>query len=61
MSSYILEVQEDDNGDNYIILPDEVIEDLDWQEGDVLNWDVKGEGIILTKVNDPTGYVVLEE
>jgi bifunctional DNA-binding transcriptional regulator/antitoxin component of YhaV-PrlF toxin-antitoxin module len=61
MSSYILEVQEDDNGDNYIILPDEVTEDLGWQEGDVLNWDVKGEGIILTKVNDPTGYVVLEE
>jgi bifunctional DNA-binding transcriptional regulator/antitoxin component of YhaV-PrlF toxin-antitoxin module len=61
MSSYILEVQEDDNGDLFIVLPDEVIEDLGWQEGDVLNWDVKGEGIILTKVNDPTGYVVLEE
>ena len=61
MSSYILEVQEDNNGDNYIILPDEITEDLGWQEGDVLNWDVKGEGIILTKVNDPTGYVVLEE
>ena len=61
MSSYILEVQEDDNGDQFIILPDEVIEDLGWQEGDVLNWDVKGEGIILTKVHDPAGYVVLEE
>lgn len=61
MSNYILEVQEDDNGDLFIVLPDEVIEDLGWQEGDVLNWDVKGEGIILTKVNDPTGYVVLEE
>jgi bifunctional DNA-binding transcriptional regulator/antitoxin component of YhaV-PrlF toxin-antitoxin module len=61
MSSYILEVQEDNNGDLFIVLPDEVIEDLGWQEGDVLNWDVKGEGIILTKVNDPPGYVVLEE
>ena len=61
MSSYILEVQEDDNGDQFIIRPDEVIEDLGWHEGDVLNWDVKGEGIILSKVNDPTGYVVLEE
>lgn len=61
MSSYILEVQEDDNGDLYIVFPDEIIEDLGWQEGDVLNWNVKGEGIVLTKVNDPTGYVVLEE
>jgi bifunctional DNA-binding transcriptional regulator/antitoxin component of YhaV-PrlF toxin-antitoxin module len=59
--SYILEVQEDENGDQYITLPDEVIEELGWQEGDVLNWDVRGEGIILSKVNDPTGYEVLEE
>jgi bifunctional DNA-binding transcriptional regulator/antitoxin component of YhaV-PrlF toxin-antitoxin module len=61
MRSYILEVQEDENGDQFINLPEEVMEDLGWQEGDVLNWDVKGEGIILTKINDPTGYVVLEE
>jgi bifunctional DNA-binding transcriptional regulator/antitoxin component of YhaV-PrlF toxin-antitoxin module len=61
MSNYILEVQEDDNGDLFIILPDEVIEDLGWQEGDVLNWDVKGEGIILTKVNDPAGFEIIEE
>jgi bifunctional DNA-binding transcriptional regulator/antitoxin component of YhaV-PrlF toxin-antitoxin module len=43
--SYILEVQEDENGDQYIVLPEEVIEDLGWQEGDVLNWDVRGTGI----------------
>lgn len=61
MSSYILEVQEDDDGELFIILPDEIIENLNWQEGDILNWDVKGEGIILTKVSDPAGYVVLEE
>ena len=61
MSSYILEIQEDDDGELFIVFPDEVIEDLGWQEGDILNWDVKGEGIILTKVSDPAGYVVLEE
>jgi len=59
--SYILEVQEDENGDQYIVLPDEVIEDLCWQEGDVLNWDVRGEGIVISKVNDSAGYEVLEE
>ena len=59
--SYILEVQEDDNGDQYIVLPDEVIEDLGWLEGDVLNWDVRGEGIVISKVNDSAGYEVLEE
>lgn len=61
MTSYILEVQEDDNGDCYIVLPDEVVEDLGWQEGDVLDWDVKGNGIVLSKVNDASGYEVLED
>jgi bifunctional DNA-binding transcriptional regulator/antitoxin component of YhaV-PrlF toxin-antitoxin module len=59
--SYILEVQEDENGDSYITLPEEIIEDLGWQEGDVLNWDVRGEGIVLSKLHDAAGYEVLEE
>jgi bifunctional DNA-binding transcriptional regulator/antitoxin component of YhaV-PrlF toxin-antitoxin module len=59
--SYILEVQEDENGDSYITLPDEVVDELGWQEGDILNWDVKGNGIILSKVNDCSGYEVIEE
>lgn len=61
MSSYILEVQEDENGEQYITFPDEIIEELGWQEGDILNWDVKGEGIILSKVYDASGYEVIEE
>ena len=59
--SYILEVQEDENGDQYITFPDEVVEELGWQEGDVLNWDLRGTGIIITKVNNPAGYEVIEE
>ena len=59
--SYILEIQENENGDQYITLPDEVVDELGWQEGDILNWDVKGNGIILHKVNDCSGYEVIEE
>ena len=59
--SYILEVEEDENGEKFITLPDELMEELGWQEGDVLDWDVRGNGIILTKVNDSSGYVVIEE
>ncbi len=59
--SYILEVQEDENGELYITFPEEIIEELGWQEGDILNWDVRGEGIILSKVHDPSGYEVLDE
>lgn len=59
--SYILEIQEDENGEQYITFPDEVIEELGWQEGDILNWDVRGEGIVLSRVHDPSGYEVLDE
>ena len=59
--SYILEVLEDEKGDQYIVLPDEVTEELGWEEGDVLNWDVRGTGIIISKVNDAAGYEVIEE
>jgi bifunctional DNA-binding transcriptional regulator/antitoxin component of YhaV-PrlF toxin-antitoxin module len=59
--TYVVEVQEDENGDQFIVLPDEVIEDLGWLEGDLLNWDVRGEGIVLSKVNDPSGYEVIED
>lgn len=59
--TYVVEVQEDENGDQFIVLPDEVIEDLGWLEGDLLNWDVRGEGIILSKVNDAAGYEVIED
>jgi len=60
-SSYILEIEEDENGELYITFPDEVIEELGWQEGDILNWDVRSEGIILSKVHDASGYEVIEE
>jgi len=59
--SYILEVQENENGDQYLVLPDEVVEELGWHEGDILDWDVRGSGIILTKVNDSSSYEVIEE
>ena len=59
--SYILEVQEDENGDQYTTFPDEVLEEVGWQEGDILNWDVRSEGIVISKVNDPSGYEVIED
>jgi bifunctional DNA-binding transcriptional regulator/antitoxin component of YhaV-PrlF toxin-antitoxin module len=59
--SYILEVEQDENGEQFIVLPDEVLEELGWQEGDILDWDVRSNGIVLTKVNDPAGYEVIDE
>jgi bifunctional DNA-binding transcriptional regulator/antitoxin component of YhaV-PrlF toxin-antitoxin module len=59
--SYILEIQEDNNGDLFIVFPEEIIEELNWKEGDVLDWKMKNNGFVLTKLNDPAGYEVIEE
>ena len=61
MTGYIIEIQEAESGDLFIELPDELIDELAWQEGDVLNWDLKGAGIVLSKVHDASGYQVEEE
>jgi bifunctional DNA-binding transcriptional regulator/antitoxin component of YhaV-PrlF toxin-antitoxin module len=62
MTSYILEVQEDSiTGELFIQFPDEVIEELGWEEGDILDWNLKGNGVILKKINDDAGYEVIEE
>ncbi len=53
--SYILEIQEDENGEAFITFPDDIIETLGWQEGDVLEWKLKGNGVLLTKINDSAG------
>lgn len=58
---YTLEVQQDENGDCFIVLPDEMIEDLGWEEGDILDWQLKGNGFVLNRINDPDGYQVIEE
>lgn len=59
--SYIIEIEENNNGDCYITFPDELVEELGWQDGDILDWDVRGNGIVLNKVNDSSGYEVIEE
>jgi bifunctional DNA-binding transcriptional regulator/antitoxin component of YhaV-PrlF toxin-antitoxin module len=58
---YTLEIQEDDNGDLFIQFPDDVIEELGWEDGDILEWKLKGNGVVLSKLNDSDRYEVIEE
>lgn len=52
MTNYIIELQEADNGDLFIEFPDDLIDTLGWQEGDILDWRLKGEAIILSRLNE---------
>ncbi len=58
---YTIEIQEDDKGDFFITFPEEVIEELGWEEGDILEWNLKGSGVTLSKLNDSSGYEAIEE
>lgn len=35
---FVLNVEEDSNGEQYITLPEEIILEVDWKEGDVIEW-----------------------
>lgn len=38
MASWTLEVQTDENGDAYIVFPQEAMEEVGWQVGDDIRW-----------------------
>ena len=59
--SYILELEENNFGDLAVSFPPDMTNEMRWNHGDILEWDIKGSGIILTKLNDPKGYQVQEE
>jgi len=49
---FIVPVQVDDEGEYFFNLPDDIMEDLDWREGDELHYeeDINGD-LILRKVD----------
>jgi hypothetical protein len=40
---------EQDGDDLILPIPDEVLEELNWKEGDVLIWDIKPDGSIILR------------
>lgn len=61
MTVYIIEVLEDKFGELFIELPDDLIDVLDWEEGDVLDWKIKGDSVILSKLNDSSPVEPVED
>jgi bifunctional DNA-binding transcriptional regulator/antitoxin component of YhaV-PrlF toxin-antitoxin module len=58
--SYYVELEEDTNGELLFKIPEEVIEALGWAEDDLMTWDLKGDGIVLQRLNSESGYEPLE-
>lgn len=44
--------QDDLTGDLYVIIPEEVLSELSWEEGDVVEWEVGPEGELMCRKID---------
>ena len=57
--SYFIEIEEHEDGDLFITIPEEV-ETLDWEPETLLSWNIKGDGIIIQRLNNESGYEQVE-
>ena len=49
---FMLDVKEDENGDLYLTFPDEVVDSLGWQEGDVVEYVIDEDNFIIKKIEE---------
>jgi bifunctional DNA-binding transcriptional regulator/antitoxin component of YhaV-PrlF toxin-antitoxin module len=47
MKRFVVPVEEDDSGELYFNIPEEVLEDLGWNVGDILEYSDEGDGTLL--------------
>ena len=44
MTTYTVELKEDENGDIFMPIPDEILDQLGWEIGDVIDFQLEGDG-----------------
>ena len=47
--NYTVRIELDDNGEECLPFPDELLAELGWQPGDTICWRPEGDGWVLTK------------
>jgi hypothetical protein len=53
----IVTLDEDENGDLMLPIPNDIMDDLGWDDGDLLEWIVEDDHIVLRKVEDDENCV----
>jgi hypothetical protein len=53
----IVTLDEDENGDLMLPIPNDIMDELGWDDGDLLEWIVEGDQIVLRKVEDDENCV----
>ncbi len=47
--TYVVKLEEDENGDLLLPFPDELLNDMGWKEGTVLHWEINENGQVIIK------------
>jgi bifunctional DNA-binding transcriptional regulator/antitoxin component of YhaV-PrlF toxin-antitoxin module len=55
--SFIVEIQQDDSNEYFIEIPDEVLETVDWKEGDCLEWSLRGDSLVLSRIGEGVEFL----
>jgi hypothetical protein len=53
----IVTLDEDENGDLVVPVPDDIMTELGWQDGDLLEWDIEDDHIVLRRVEEDENCV----
>lgn len=48
----IVELKEDNHGEFFIEIPDDIIDSLGWLEGDCLEWSMRGDALVLSRIGE---------
>lgn len=48
----IVELQEDNHGEYFIELPQDVVDSVGWEVGDCLEWSLRGDTLVLSRIGE---------
>lgn len=46
---YTSKIEVDENGEYFMVIPDELMQELDWKIDDNIKWVIEGDSVILCK------------
>jgi len=55
--SMVVQIQEDANGELFIEFPEDLMERLGWQEGDIIDWEIDDQGRIVARKANISGPI----
>jgi bifunctional DNA-binding transcriptional regulator/antitoxin component of YhaV-PrlF toxin-antitoxin module len=55
--SFIVEVQQNDVNEYFVEIPDDVLEAVGWEEGDCLEWSLRGDSLVLSRIGEGVEFI----